>query len=77
MAFVFAADKGHFSTRPITNNGKKWRIGYYEAGEYINYQKTLIATVKGLMEMGWIEKAKIPAQKGIQTGDLWKWLTLN
>jgi ABC-type uncharacterized transport system substrate-binding protein len=77
MGFVFAADKGNFSTKLITNNGKKWRIGYYEGGEYINYQKTLIATVKGLMEMGWIEKAKIPAQKDNQTGELWKWLTLN
>jgi ABC-type uncharacterized transport system substrate-binding protein len=77
MGSVFAADKGDFSTKPIANNGNKWRIGYYEGGEYINYQKTLMATVKGLMEMGWIEKAKIPAQKGVQTGELWKWLTLN
>lgn len=77
MGFVLAADKGNFSSKPITNNQKKWRIGYYEAGEYINYQKTLIATVKGLMEMGWIEKVKVPAQKGVQTEELWKWLALN
>lgn len=74
-ANVFAADKDFFSTEPTTNNGKKWRIGYYEGGEYLNYQQVLTATIRGLMKLGWIETIDIPKQKGEQTKDLWKWLS--
>lgn len=71
---VLAADKGDFSIKPSTNNGKKWRIGYFEGGEFINYQLNFLGIVKGLMDMGWIEKAKIPHQSGEQTAQLWQWL---
>jgi ABC-type uncharacterized transport system substrate-binding protein len=69
-----AANEGDFSTAPRTNNGKKWRIGYYEGGEYIDYQKIFTETIKGLMELGWIEQANLPIQKGEQTQQLWNWL---
>ncbi|MEM7251193.1 MAG: ABC transporter substrate binding protein [Pseudomonadota bacterium] len=59
------------------NNGKKWRIAYYEGGEYRDYQKVFIETIAGLMKLGWIEKAEIPPQEGEQTKELWKWLTTN
>ena len=72
-----AADKQVFDTKPKLNNTKKWRIGYYEGGEYLNYQQVLAATVRGLMKLGWIETAEIPQQKGEQTKDLWQWLVLN
>ena len=72
---VLAADKGNFSMTPATNNGKKWRVGYYEGGEYIDYQVIFIATIKGLMQLGWIEQADIPPQKGEQTTELWQWLS--
>jgi len=71
---VLAADKEDFSTAPKTNNGKKWRIGYYEGGDYIFYQHNLIAMVRGLMDLGWIEKADIPSQEGEQTWRFWDWL---
>ena len=71
---AFAADNEDFSTDPMTNNGEKWRIGYYEGGEYFEYQLNFIMMVKGLMELGWIETAKIPEQKGEQTKDIWNWL---
>jgi len=74
---VWGADKGTFQTRPKTNNGRKWRIGYYEGGPFIDYQMTLIATVNGLVELGWIEPMTIPEQQGIQTKDLWNWLVAN
>lgn len=74
---VFCADKGKFSTDPKTNQGKKWRVAYYEGGEYIDYQKNLISTVKGLMELGWIPTAAIPPQKEKQTKELWDWLSNN
>ena len=70
-----SADKGVFSEKPVTHNGQKWRIGYYEGGEYIDYQKIFTETVRGLMKLGWIEYAEIPEQKGEQTRDLWIWLS--
>ncbi len=73
-ALVMAADKGVFSTTPVTHNGKKWRIGYFEGGAYINYQLNFLGIIRALMDMGWMEKADIPMQTGEQTADLWKWL---
>jgi ABC-type uncharacterized transport system substrate-binding protein len=72
---AIAADKKQFSTSPQMNSGKKWRIGYYEGGEYIDYQVIFAATIRGLMQLGWIEQTEIPAQKGEQTKDLWNWLS--
>lgn len=70
----YAADKGNFSAKPATNNGKKWRIGYYEGGPYIDYPKSLIATVNGLIELGWASPVEIPFQNITQTQELWTWL---
>jgi len=70
----FAADKGIFKTTPNLNDGKKWRIGYYEGGPYIDYQLIFAETVKALMKMGWIEDALLPNLKGEETSGLWKWL---
>jgi len=71
---VSAADKAEFSMQPVDNDGKRWRIGYFEGGEYYHYQKTLLETVKGLMKLGWVEKIEIPYQQGEQTEQLWQWL---
>ena len=73
--FVLAADKGTFSIDPTKHNGKKWRIGYYEGGEYYDYKGVLVATINGLMEIGWIEKTTIPVDKGEDITGLWTWLT--
>lgn len=71
-----AAEKGaEFSTKPRLNGNAKWRIAYYEGGEYIDYQKIFIETIRGLMNMGWIEFTEIPQQEGEQTLQLWKWLS--
>ncbi len=74
---VFAADKGNFSTAPKANEGKKWRIGYYQGGDYIDYQTNIIAIVDALTGLKWIQKTEIPKQEGIQTKDLWNWLAAN
>ncbi|MEZ4524802.1 MAG: ABC transporter substrate binding protein [Desulfobacterales bacterium] len=74
---VFAADRGNFSTAPKSNEGKKWRIGYYEGGDYIDYQTNIIAIADGLTALKWIEKTQIPKQEGSQTKELWKWLAAN
>jgi ABC-type uncharacterized transport system substrate-binding protein len=64
-----------FKVEPTTNDGEKWRIGYYEGGAYINYQQQLTETVKGLMQLGWLETADLPRQSGESTDMLWKWLS--
>ncbi len=76
-ASSFAANKENFSANPTTNHGKKWRIAYYEGGEYIDYKLTLIATVKGLMEICWVEYSEIPEVKGEATTNIWNWLADN
>lgn len=64
-----------FKVDPVTNNGEKWRVGYYEGGAYINYQQQLTETVKGLMQLGWLETAELPEQSGESTDMLWEWLS--
>lgn len=71
---VIGADKGNFSTAPKAKNGAKWRLGYYEGGTYPDYQASLMATVRSLMDLGWMEQANIPPQKAEQTAELWSWL---
>lgn len=70
----FAADKGDFNVTPKMKNGAKWRLGYYQGGDYPDYQASLVATARALMDLGWIEKAEIPPQEPKQTKDLWNWL---
>lgn len=72
---TWAAEPDEEQLQPVTNNGQPWRIGYYEGGEYSEYQKLLIETVKGLMKLGWIEDKVIPEQSGEQTAKLWQWLS--
>ncbi len=76
-AWAGPTDDAVFSTSPVDNEGKRWRIAYFEGGEYTDYQKILTETVKGLMRLGWIETVEIPAQQGEQTAELWQWLHNN
>jgi ABC-type uncharacterized transport system substrate-binding protein len=65
-----------FGTSPVLNDGKKWKIAFYEGGPHANYYYYLEATIRGLMKFGWIEKAdlkKIQSRKK-DTERLWKWL---
>lgn len=66
--------KDTFSTEPAMNGDQRWRIGYFEGGEYTDYQKILIETIKGLMQEGWIDKVEVPDQEGEQTVLFWQWL---
>ncbi|MBU2623822.1 MAG: ABC transporter substrate-binding protein [Proteobacteria bacterium] len=59
---VIAKDS-KYKTTPLLNNGKKWRIGYYEGGPYINYPANLITLVKGLNELGWMGAITINTKK--------------
>jgi len=63
-----------FPTTPKKNGAQKWRIGYYEGGEYIDYQKNFISMLNGLHDLGWLSFDEIPPQQGEGVGELWKWL---
>jgi len=66
-----------YETTPKTNNGKKWRIGYYEGGPYSNYQSILKTIVVSLMDSGWIQHAPIPkCQDESETRTLWNFLSI-
>lgn len=45
---------------PVFNNGRKWRIGYYEGGSYINYPANLQAIAEGLADLGWMKRPQKP-----------------
>ena len=59
--------------KPTLNNGEKWRIAYYEGGPYTDYKTTLVATLEGLVKLGWLEPFSLP--KNIDDTDTKKvWL---
>ena len=63
------------SNTPCTHNGKRWRIGYYEGGPWVDYQGNLKGIVHGLMKLGWIETAALPElSDNKDTSRLWNWL---
>ena len=78
-AYAAEGEKKAFSTQPRTHENKKWRIGYYEGGEYTNYYKYLYAMTKGLMDLGWIEPQAgfVPDNENFNTRQLWKYLSAN
>lgn len=62
------------SVEPGQNHRQPWRIGYYEGGPYIDYQQVLIATVHGLMELGWLSQAQILTPPDVSNAEIWAWL---
>ncbi len=70
-----ATEQDNFSTSPTANNGKKWRIAYYQGGPHNNYYDYLEATIKGLMTLGWLESSELPNRTEKDTELLWRWLS--
>ena len=65
-----------FPTKPIARpDGKKWRIGYFESGDYSEYPRTLRVTVDGLQKLGWISVPTIP--DGLSGKQMWEFLADN
>ncbi len=64
-----------YKTTPTLNEGKKWRIAYYESGPYADYHQTLKVVVQGLMDLGWIEPKPVPEFPDLDDNrPLWRWL---
>ncbi|MBB4000445.1 ABC transporter substrate-binding protein [Aureimonas pseudogalii] len=58
-------------------DGRKWRIGYYEGGQYKDYEVILKSTVRGLMAIGWIKPMDLPVGNNPEPGGFWRWLSTN
>lgn len=72
------ADAGaddYFPVTPSTDGGRRWRIAYYQGGDYVDYKDSLLAVVKGLVKIGWIETEPLRVAEGEATEPLWRWLT--
>jgi ABC-type uncharacterized transport system substrate-binding protein len=69
-----ASSAGEAGVNPVKNNGVKWRVALYQGGDYSDYSKILLATVKGLMAQGWIEAGGVPEPHTESTKRIWSWL---
>lgn len=64
-------------TTPVApTTHERWRIGYVESGDYIDYALTLAETADGLELLGWLEYTR-PRPDGLSGPELWKWLAEN
>ncbi len=67
-----------FSLKPVSNNGKKWRVGYYEGGFWYLYTQVLIGVVDDMADLGWLEKLKYPKFKNPDDSKAaWNWIADN
>jgi ABC-type uncharacterized transport system substrate-binding protein len=76
LGSAYGVEPAGFSTEPKTNDGKKWRLAYYQGGNYVDYQTILVAVVQGLMDTGWIVRSKFPdLPDPDDTKTLWSWMS--
>jgi ABC-type uncharacterized transport system substrate-binding protein len=79
MAVLSAASAGNrdaeFGVNPTLHNGKRWRIAYYEGGQYADYEVILKQTVRGLIKLGWMEPLDMPAENNKEPGAFWRYLS--
>lgn len=65
-----------FPTKPAAKpDGAKWRIGYFESGDYSEYPRTLRVTVEGLQKLGWLSLPAMP--DGLSGRQMWEFLADN
>lgn len=59
------------------HQGKRWRVGYYEGGQYADYEIILKATVRGLIKLGWMEPMQMNPHSSGQASAFWRYLVEN
>ena len=65
-----------FPTTPKAKpDGGKWRLGYFESGDYSEYPRTLRVIVAGLQQLGWLSVPAIP--EGLNGRQMWNFLAQN
>lgn len=77
LTLACASSATPHSTAPVApETHERWRIGYVESGDYVDYPLTLAETVDGLELLGWLRYAE-PRPDGLSGPELWKWLARN
>ncbi len=69
--------KTNFTTLPKIKPGGKWKIAYYEGGQYPDYETILKSTVRGMISLGWMEPLEIPEKNNPTPGGFWDYLVKN
>jgi ABC-type uncharacterized transport system substrate-binding protein len=79
LSFVSAAQAAEdFPATPALPPGKVIRLAYLEAGPFPNYPPNLVAFVKGLAGLGWLEHPNIPDfEDPSDARSVWDWLVKN
>jgi ABC-type uncharacterized transport system substrate-binding protein len=79
MAAVSPADAGsrdaEYPVNPALNNGARWRVGYYEGGQYADYEVILKQTVRGLIKLGWMDPLDMSPTNNPEAGGFWRYLS--
>lgn len=71
---AFTDDTNYGTSPKPPSANQKWRIGYLQGGEYVDYRRTLLATVEGLMGLGWIKPVDLSSLSDTDVETIWKWL---
>jgi len=76
--FGVKSDRQKFITKPVLNQGRKWRVGCYAAGSYLNYPIFLKEFVGSMKELGWISELSLPVsdakEEAGDTKRIWAYL---
>lgn len=65
------------ATTPIApQHADRWRIGYVESGDYVEYPLTLGEIIDGLEILGWLQ-LDAPRPQDLSGEALWQWLARN
>jgi ABC-type uncharacterized transport system substrate-binding protein len=75
--FLIVTGVAHAADSPSKAESRTKVIGYYQGGEYSDYQSILIETIRGLMQLGVIESKNIPDFPEDSANQIWSWLSEN
>lgn len=65
------------TTPALKPDGSKWRIGYYEGGQYQDYKPMLYFLMVELEELGWLELERHPDYDALGHRELWDFFVEN
>ncbi len=67
-----------FPVTPVSApSGGAWRLGYLQGGDYADYPVILVAIVRGLMTLGWLDELALPDPHTHTTAQIWDFLARN
>ncbi|TSH95129.1 hypothetical protein FOZ76_11620 [Verticiella sediminum] len=64
-----------FPVTPVARpDGAPWRLGYLQGGDYADYPVILVAIVRGLITLNWIENLELPDPEQHTSREIWDYL---